>query len=106
MTEFIELNDENFLSTISSSRAGLVDYYAGWCGACRMAAPMFRRVAEELKLDLFKVDAENNPEARALVEIENLPTLALIKDGKIVASLCTTREESLKSFIHEHGLNP
>jgi thioredoxin len=105
MTEFIELNDENFLSTISSTQAGLVDYYAGWCGACRMAAPMFRRVAEELKLDLFKVDAENNPEARGQVEIENLPTLALVKDGKIVASICTTREESLKSFIQEHGLS-
>lgn len=105
MTDFIELNDSNFSESISSSKAALVDYYAGWCGACRMAAPMFRRVAEELKLDLFKVDAEHNPLARAQVEIENLPTLALVKDGKIIASLCTTREESLRSFIQEHQLS-
>jgi thioredoxin 1 len=104
MSDFIELNDENFTENLASSKAALVDYYAGWCGACRMAAPMFRRVAEEFKLDLFKVDAEHNPLARAQVEIENLPTLALVKDGKIIASLCTTREESLRSFIQEHGL--
>jgi len=105
MTDFIELNDSNFEQSVASSKAGLVDYYAGWCGACRMAAPMFKRVAEEFKLDLFKVDAEHNPSARARVEIENLPTLAIVKDGKIVASLCTTREESLRSFIQEHALN-
>jgi thioredoxin len=105
MTDFIELNDENFSKSIASSKGALIDYYAGWCGACRMAAPMFRRVAEEFKLDLYKVDAEHNPQARVQVEIENLPTLALVKDGKIIASLCTTREESLRAFIQEHGLN-
>jgi len=104
MTDFIELNDSNFAETIASSQAALVDYYAGWCGACRMAAPMFRRVAEEFKLELYKVDAEHNPQARARVDIENLPTLALVKDGKIIASLCTTREESLRNFIKEHTL--
>ncbi|MBM3381124.1 MAG: thioredoxin family protein [Betaproteobacteria bacterium] len=104
MTDFVELSDSDFSSRIAASKLALVDYYASWCGACRMAAPMFRRVAEEHKMEIFKIDAEKNPEAREQVEIENLPTLALVKDGKIVASLCTTREESLRNFLKENGV--
>ena len=69
-----------------------------------MAAPMFRRVAEELKMDLFKIDAEKNPQSREMVEIENLPTLALVKNGQIIASICTTREESLRTFLKDNGV--
>jgi thiol-disulfide isomerase/thioredoxin len=104
MTDFVELSDDSFNSALAASPLALVDYYASWCGACRMAAPMFRRVAEELKMDLFKIDAEKNPQARDVVEIENLPTLALVRNGKVVASLCTTREESLRAFLAEHGV--
>lgn len=104
MTDFIELSDDNFGASIANSQLALVDYYASWCGACRMAAPMFRRVAEELKMDLFKIDAEKNPNSRENVDIQNLPTLALVRDGQIVASLCTTREESLRQFLAEHGV--
>lgn len=105
MTDFVELTDTNFASTISGSSLALVDYYASWCGACRMAAPMFRRVAEEFKMELFKIDAEKNPEARGMVEIENLPTLAIVKGGKIIASLCTTKEESLRDFLKDNGVS-
>jgi thiol-disulfide isomerase/thioredoxin len=104
MTDFIELSDDSFNSALSASQLALVDYYASWCGACRMAAPMFKRVAEDLKMDLFKIDAEKNPQAREVVEIENLPTLALVRNGKVIASLCTTREESLRAFLAEHGV--
>ena len=104
MTDFVELSDTDFSEKISNSKLALVDYYAGWCGACRMAAPMFRRVAEELKMDLFKIDAEKNPASRESVEIENLPTIAVVKNGKIIASLCTTREESLREFLKDNGV--
>ncbi|NBX18954.1 MAG: thioredoxin [Proteobacteria bacterium] len=105
MTDFIELSDDSYSAALAASPLALVDYYAGWCGACRMAAPMFRRVAEDLKMDLFKIDAEKNPNAREMVEIENLPTLAIVRNGKVVASLCTTREESLRAFLAEHGVH-
>lgn len=104
MTEAIELNDSNFASSISNSKLALVDYYATWCGSCRMALPMFKRVAAEAQMDLFKVDAENNVEARNAVNIENLPTLAIVKDGKIIDSICTTREEGLREFLNSHGI--
>lgn len=102
--EFVELTDENFTAVLESTALGLVDYYAGWCGACRMAAPMFKRVAGELGLALFKIDAEKNLNARGAVTIENLPTLALVINGQIVGSLCTTKEEGLRAFLSEHGV--
>lgn len=104
MTEFIELSDADFKQTITSQKLAMVDYYAAWCGACRMAAPMFKRVASELNLPLFKIDAEKNPGSREGVTIDSLPTIALVKDGKIVGSLTTTREEGLKEFFKEHGI--
>ena len=104
MTEFIELSDSDFSEKLKNTSVALVDYYASWCGSCRMAAPMFKRVATELNLTIFKIDAEKNPDARSLVDIENLPTIAIWKDGKIIGSLCTTKEESLKEFLKSHGL--
>lgn len=104
MAEMIELTDENFESTIANQKVALVDYMAGWCGACRLAAPMYKRVAESLGLTLYKVDAEKNPIARSHATIATLPTIAIVKDGKIVAALSTTKEEGLRSFLAENGV--
>lgn len=103
MAEFIELDDSNFDSTISKQHLALIDYYASWCGACRLAAPMFLRVAGDIGLPIYKVDAEKNPDARAHATIENLPTIALVRDGKVVASLTTSKEEGLREFLKENG---
>ena len=104
MAEFIELSDSDFSQKLAEVPLALIDFYASWCGSCRMAAPLFKRVAQELSLPIFKIDAEKNPNARALVEIQNLPTLAIWKNGKIIGSVCTTKEESLKEFLKSHGL--
>jgi thioredoxin 1 len=104
MAEFIEINDSNFSQTVASEKKGLVYYYATWCGACRMASAMFRRVAGDLSMPIYKVEAEQNPQSRSAVKIENLPTLALVRDGAIVASICTTREEGLREFLSENGV--
>jgi thioredoxin 1 len=106
MVEFVELTDENFESTLKNTPIAIVDYYASWCGACRMAAPMFRRVAEEYALPIFKIDAEKNPLAREKVQIANLPTLAVFKSGEASGSLCTTKEDSFKEFLKETGALP
>lgn len=103
MAEIIELTDENFESTLKSVPLAIVDYYASWCGACRMAAPMFRRVAEEAGLPIFKIDAEKHPGSRTGVTISNLPTIALFENGVPKGALSTAKEEGLKDFLREHG---
>ena len=104
MSEFVELSDADFKQTITTQKLAIVDYFASWCGACRMAAPMFKRVATELNMSLYKIDAEKNPDSRDGVSVENLPTVALVKDGKIVGSITTAREEALKEFLKQHGV--
>ncbi len=104
MTEFIELGDDSFEETIKGQKVALIDYMASWCGACRLAAPMYKKVAGSLNLTLFKVDAEKNPIARSHAEVTSLPTLAIVRDGKVVASLSTTKEEGLRAFLAEHGV--
>ncbi len=104
MSELIELTDADFSEKLKDSNIALIDFYASWCGSCRLAAPMFKRVAAEMNLPIFKIDAEKNTKARELVEIQNLPTIALWKNGKIIGILCTTKEESLKEFIKNNNL--
>lgn len=104
MTEFVELGDETFEETIKSQKLALVDYVASWCGSCRIAAPMVKRVAHSLNLPVYKVDAEKNPIARSHAEVTSLPTVALVRDGRVVASLSTTKEEGLRDFLASHGI--
>ncbi|WP_186645528.1 thioredoxin family protein [Fluviispira vulneris] len=104
MSEIVELNDDNGASELKKENLALIDYYAPWCGSCRMALPMFKKIANELGLPLYKIDAEKNENLRGLIEIENLPTVAIWKDDKMIASICTTKEEGLRSFLKSHGI--
>ena len=104
MADFIELDDSNFMEKLKETPVALIDFYASWCGSCRMAAPMFKRVAGELSLPIFKIDAEKNPDSRGLVQIESLPTIAIWKNGQFLGSLCTSKEEALKEFLKSNGL--
>ncbi|KAB8029155.1 thioredoxin family protein [Fluviispira multicolorata] len=104
MSEFIEINDTNGEGELKKVNLALIDYYASWCGSCRMAAPMIKRVATDFGLPIFKIDAEKNEKLRELVAIENLPTVAIWKDDRMIASICTTKEEGLREFLKSHGI--
>jgi thioredoxin 1 len=98
--EWIELNNDSLKSTIETEPTVFLDIYASWCGACRLAAPMFKRVAEEFGMKPFKIEAEKNTDIHNYVTVENLPTIAVFKSGAFVGSICTTKEDSLKEFLN------
>jgi thioredoxin len=80
----VELTAENFEPVIDSGGLLLVDFWAGWCGPCRMFAPVFERASEQHQDVVFaKVDTEAQPELAAGFEISSIPTLMIIRD-KIV----------------------
>jgi thioredoxin 1 len=83
----LELTDANFEElVINSSKPVLVDFWAEWCGPCRMVGP----VVEELSKDydgvavIGKVDVDTNPNISARFGIRNIPTLLVFKNGQVV----------------------
>lgn len=100
------LDDSNFTETIAGAELAVVDFYAGWCGPCRMFAPKFRRLSEDErfagKIAFYKLDGEKAPEARKTVEIDNLPYFAIYRGGKLVAGKSTAKEEAFTAFLEEH----
>lgn len=81
-----ELTDATFdTSVIKSGAAYLVDFWAPWCGPCRMIAPVVEELATEYdgKLKVGKVNVDNNQEVAARYGIASIPTLMLFKGGEL-----------------------
>lgn len=64
----------------------LVDFYADWCGPCKMMAPVIEQFSNEMgdKVRILKVDVDRNPKAAAAYQIQGVPTFILFKKGNIV----------------------
>ncbi len=83
----IEVNDKNFdAQVVQSDKIVLVDFWAEWCGPCRMVAPIVKELSEDYKDDLVvaKLDVDSNPETSAKYGIRNTPTILFFKDGGVV----------------------
>lgn len=89
MSEHIKyLNDDNFQSTVDHG-VTLVDFYADWCGPCRMIAPIVEALAEDMKdsAQIAKLDIEKAQKTTSDFGVTSIPTIIIFKEGKEVNRL-------------------
>ena len=85
-----KLTDANFDSTIETAdKPVLVDFWAEWCGPCRMVAPILEEIAKENKEKLIvaKVNVDENPGVSGRLGIRSIPTMNIYKSGQLVISI-------------------
>lgn len=81
----IKLTNDNFEEEVmKSDKPVLIDFYATWCGPCRMVSPIVDEIAEETSdSKICKIDVDEEPELAQTFGISSIPTLVVIKDGKV-----------------------
>jgi len=88
-TEVLELDSTNFDLIIASSNLVLVDFWAEWCGPCRMIAPVIEELAVEFegRAKICKVNTDQQQELSMRFGIRSIPTILFLKDGEIVDTM-------------------
>jgi len=82
MAEIKTLSDGTFNDAITADKPILVDFWAEWCGPCRVIAPVLEELAQEQdKIDIGKLNVDHNPQTASANDVMSIPTLILYKDG-------------------------
>lgn len=84
----LHINKDNFDSVKTSEKLVLLDFYADWCGPCRMISPIVEEIAKENPQYLIgKINIDKEPELAQQFHVLSVPTLALVKDGNVINQL-------------------
>ena len=92
----INITKENFQKEVmESGQPVLLDFWASWCGPCRMVAPVVEEIAQErTNIKVGKVNVDEQPELASRFQVMSIPTLVVIKDGKVANQAVGARPKS------------
>lgn len=99
-----EINDAAFNEAIKNGIV-IVDFWASWCGPCKMLGPVIEELSEELsdKADFLKLNVDDNPVTANVFRISSIPTVIIFKDGKIAETLVGFRPKAaIKSILEKY----
>jgi thioredoxin 1 len=107
MSEMFEVTDENFNAEIMNSDIpAVVDFWAEWCGPCRMVSPVVEELANDYKgkIKVAKMDVDKNRETPTRFGIRNIPTLIFFKGGEVTQTIVGVQpksqiEEEIKKLL-------
>ena len=89
MADLVQVTDANFAETVEGSgKAFVLDFWAPWCGPCRMMEPVLKEVADENDgITVGKLNVDENPATATKFDVLSIPTLLVFKDGAVVKKL-------------------
>lgn len=106
MSEYVkEWNNDTFSEALAGDKPVLVDFWATWCGPCRMMAPVVEKTAAEYagRLTVGKVNVDDSPELAEKYMVMNIPTLVLMKNGAQLDRIVGAHSpQDLKKWIDQH----
>jgi thioredoxin 1 len=97
MADLVQVTDDNFdAEIVNSDLPVMVDFWAEWCGPCRMVAPVVEELAKEYegKIKVAKMDVDKNRQTPAKFGIRNIPTLILFKGGEVANTIVGAQPKS------------
>ncbi|KAG7697779.1 hypothetical protein KL930_000166 [Ogataea haglerorum] len=91
---------DEFKQATSVSNLVVIDFFATWCGPCKMIAPMLEKFsAEYSSFDFYKVDVDELPEIASQYDVTSMPTILFLKDGKEVKRIIGANPSAIKAFL-------
>ena len=101
----VNVTDSSFQAEVEGSGTVLVDFWAPWCGPCKMIAPVLEELDKDLggSLKIAKVNVDDNPESASRFGVMSIPTLIVFKDGQPVDKVVGFQpKDALKSVVGRH----